>query len=1250
VVPNTDLARPGQKLSATIAASYYFGGPVVSGEVSYSVYRTVYYHSFVPAGRYDWLYGKGYGIIYERPYVGRGELVASGKGVTNDRGELRISLPSAKKGKKYDWKYTIQATVRDLSRRTIQGTGAIKVTRAPFFVYVFPNRGFYAPNDEVTLALQALTANDAPIAASGTLTLELAHFEVGKAPTFETLQRLPLSTNRDGEGELRFAIARSGSYRLSVELRTKDGGIAKRQSWLYVVAERFSQASFRFDKLRIRSRKRTYRRGESIDLLITSPVANATVWFSISGGDELLQQRVLTLKGTAARVRFLASEGLSPNFQANVAMVNGFKVYLVQRMLYVPPAEKILDVELTADKRSYKPGEKGRFRIRVRDEKGRPVETELSLAVFDASLLYIQRETAGDIRSYFYGKRRYISVRQYHSEQFYSSTVSHSDYPSLRYKSGGLPAVQRYYNWYFRYSGYHRSYDFKTRFGHDALENLTLAEMPTVTTDVTTKLPSSLQPRLVPLGGSVNLPHRGPGLAPRTTAKGLRTAFADTALWLPTIKTDAQGIAKVTLTYPENLTSWAVRALAVDPSTRVGRAKLRVVTTKRLVARLETPRFLVEGDRVTFAAVVHNKTAKPMTVTLNLTMPAMLLKAEGTLSRSLVLPPHAEKRLDFRATVLKRGKAELTLHATGGGEEDGLKLELPIAAYGADTMVTRSGVLRKAGRLHLAFQVPGQRRRETTALTLVLEPSMGGVLLSALPYLIDYPYGCVEQTMSRFLPAALVARTLKKLGIRLDRIPALKEKASLRHPLGRAHAWWKAPVFDDARLASVVHSGLARLYRMQHSDGGWGWWSGGTSDPMMSAYVVMGLAEAKRAGHEVRKTVLTRGFSYLASELERLKAGPLRVYLGYVLSLDKRLKRGALDESFAKRDALSPYVRALLALALQQSGSTAKAQLVTDNLIDGAWIDKTNGTASFKPVRSGYWWWYNERVETVAWALRAVMAIRPQHALRHAFAKWLVLNRQGNRWSHTRSTAMAIYALTRYLASAGELSPSYRAIVKINGKSVKELRVTSQNVLTVDGALLRSGAAIADGPLTIDVELVGKGTLYASAFLRYFSKERRIPAQGNELFVKRQYFKLVPQTTTRETWRGTIKVRSYKRLPLTENATLDPGDLVEVQLTVDVKNDYSYLVFEDYKPAGLEAVDLKSGYRFQHGLSYQLELRDRKAAFFVRRLAQGMQVLSYRLRASVPGTFNAMPHQSHAMYAPRIRANSTNLRLRVTER
>ncbi|MCA9522971.1 MAG: hypothetical protein KC609_18475, partial [Myxococcales bacterium] len=149
---------------------------------------------------------------------------------------------------------------------------------------------------------------------------------------------------------------------------------------------------------------------------------------------------------------------------------------------------------------------------------------------------------------------------------------------------------------------------------------------------------------------------------------------------------------------------------------------------------------------------------------------------------------------------------------------------------------------------------------------------------------------------------------------------------------------------------------------------------------------------------------------------------------------------------------------------------------------------------------------------------------------------------------------------------------------------------------------------------------------------------------------KREYFKLVPQTTLRSSWRGPIKVRRYKRVPLREGASLDPGDLVEVRLTVDAKNDYSYLVFEDYKPAGLEAVELKSGYRLQHGLWYQLELRDRKAAIFVRRLAQGRQVLSYRLRASNPGHFNAMPHQAHAMYAPRVRANSTNLRLSVTTR
>ena len=1246
VTPDSAIARPGVKLRAKISARYYFGGAVTHARVSYSIHRQVYTYWHSPPSAYDWLYGRGYGIIGQRPYVGRGALVRSGSGETDKAGDLIIALPTTKPDTKYDYRYTVQATVIDLSRRTIRGAGSVTVTRKPFFVSIYPNAGFYSPGDRVGLKLYALTPDHKPVAGRGTLTIERVIYEIAKKPRYEPLKTQALTMHDDGEAEIGTVLNEAGTYRLSVEVRSTDGAVSLARRVVIVATENFPGRRFRFTKLAITSKQRTTAQGGRIQLMVTSPVADATVWLSVTGGDEILLERLLRLKGTAARLSFPATDNLAPNFHVRAVLVADNRVHLSARELFVPPADKVLKVQLVPDKKVYRPRDKGTVRVRVTDVNGRPVrDAELSLAIFDSSLLYIQKETAGDIRAYYYQKRRFANLRQQHSGQIWSWLgESRSRLKAQRYKLGGLPTIYRRYFFYnMRFRGGGDFFGHRLMSGEDGLDRMQKNSEVTVVLATVTDSKDGDMPMQTPMGKVVMSGKRN-----ITGRKGaIRRFFPDTALWQPVVKTDGDGRATVTLRYPDSLTTWAIRGVVVDSRTRVGYATASVVSSKPLIGRLETPRFLVEGDRVSVAAIAHNKTKRPLAVTLVLAVPPQLLKTSGALRRQLVLPPHSEKRIDFTMTVLKAGEATLTLAVVGDKLEDRLEKRVPIVIYGAPRMVTRSGVLRQSGTLRFAFQVPKARIKQRTRLTISLEPSLGGVLLSALPYLIAYPYGCVEQTMSRFLPAALVRKALNTAGIDLDAIAPLKAKATLGQPVSQQLTWWRSAVRSKQTLNRVIQAGLNRLYNFQHSDGGWSWWRSGESDPSMSAYVVMGLIEASNADVRVRPGVINRGLRYLAKQLDLAKPGPLRVYLGFVLSLKGKLRRGSLSRSFAKRDDLSPYARALLALALYRSGDVAMARLVVDNLADAAWVEAKNQTASFKPQRD-YWHWYNDRVETVAWALRAFITIRPGHRLEHAFAKWLILNRRGNRWHHTRATAMAITALTRYLRRQKELTPDYQAEILLNGKLIKRVRVSPSNVLSLDGSLVIPASQIADGPLTVTVRMKGTGSLYASAFLTLFSKEASIRRSGNEIFVKRRYFKLIPTVTTRQTWYGKAQFRSYRRVPLPADAVVDPGDLIEVKIWVKSLNDYSYLIFEDFKPAGFEPFSLKSGYRFQHGLYYTIELRDRKAVFFVSRLGQGTQVLSYRLRAQIPGRFHALPHQAHAMYAPRIRANSANGRLRIS--
>ena len=126
------------------------------------------------------------------------------------------------------------------------------------------------------------------------------------------------------------------------------------------------------------------------------------------------------------------------------------------------------------------------------------------------------------------------------------------------------------------------------------------------------------------------------------------------------------------------------------------------------------------------------------------------------------------------------------------------------------------------------------------------------------------------------------------------------------------------------------------------------------------------------------------------------------------------------------------------------------------------------------------------------------------------------------------------------------------------------------------------------------------------------------------------------------------KVEKYNRVPLKNLDELKSGDLVEIELVIESKNDYEYILFEDMKAAGFEPMEVKSGYS-HNGLGAYMELRDNRVSFFVRQLMRGKHSLAYRMRAEIPGQFAALPTRASAMYAPELKGNSDEIKLKIVD-
>ena len=191
------------------------------------------------------------------------------------------------------------------------------------------------------------------------------------------------------------------------------------------------------------------------------------------------------------------------------------------------------------------------------------------------------------------------------------------------------------------------------------------------------------------------------------------------------------------------------------------------------------------------------------------------------------------------------------------------------------------------------------------------------------------------------------------------------------------------------------------------------------------------------------------------------------------------------------------------------------------------------------------------------------------------------------------------------------------------------------------------------GEHRLEIRRKGKGPVYFNAYLTNFTLEDFITKAGLEVKVERRYYRLVREEKTVDNVTQTggsvaQRVEKYRREPIANGDEIKSGDLVEIELIIESKNDYEYLVFEDMKAAGFEPVELRSGYGGNEMGAY-MELRDERVAFFVRALARGKHSLSYRMRAEIPGKFSALPARGEAMYAPELKANSDELKITVTD-
>jgi uncharacterized protein YfaS (alpha-2-macroglobulin family) len=700
----------------------------------------------------------------------------------------------------------------------------------------------------------------------------------------------------------------------------------------------------------------------------------------------------------------------------------------------------------------------------------------------------------------------------------------------------------------------------------------------------------------------------------------VRKDFKDTTFWQPDIVTGADGKATVEVKLPDNLTTWRATVRGVTADTRVGSAIVKVIARKNLILRLETPRFLTEGDTVTLSAIVHNylDAAKAVQISIDVTG-ARLLDAA---SQTVTIPKQGEHRIDWRVNANQIGSMRLLAKALTDQESDAIEVPLEVVPHGLKQTLGGSMTLSDdSADKTISLNLPGNAHSQARSLRIEAAPSIAGTLFGALDYLTAYPYGCTEQTMSSFLPNVVVAGALKEV-----------KTTSIR-------------ATND--LGAKVQRGMDRLHDYQHDDGGWGWWKNDKSDAFMTAYVIDGLTLASRAGYKTDNSRITNGRDKLGRMIAAGKNDDgqaidpdTRAYMIYALGESGTLDGGLINELFSKRGELQPYGRALLALALKQRHDDGRAKQVAGEIEQSANTNQYDAHWESKHNSHGYM--VENDTEATALSLKALSRISPQSGLLAKTARWLVGNRRnGYYWDSTKQTAFAIFGLTDYVKVSKELSPDYSVQVYVNGEQVLTRQVTSADLTSAQAFVIERKGSQLGNANQVRVVKTGKGALYLSTTLAYFTRDEEIQAQASpNLTLTREYLRLlVVENGEKSSW--TIE-------PL--KGELRSGDLIVSRLLVKGGR-AQYMMIEDPIPAGCEQVERISGldlayiadagsHRWSDWYSNR-EFRDQRTVLFVDYF-DGDAMFQIALRVQVPGDFRVAPARAELMYQPTVQSNTAS--------
>jgi uncharacterized protein YfaS (alpha-2-macroglobulin family) len=1101
----------------------------------------------------------------------------------------------------------------------------------------------------------------------------------------DVVATVDFATAKEGKTDLNFKLG-EGLYRAVVETKDRFEKDVSAKLQIRVLKPDDAKLALKIPNL-FAAPKWTLEPGEEFRALWGTGYDKGRAFIEVEHRGKKLQSFWTDPAKTQVSVKQAIDESMRGGFTVRVTYVRENRGYLESKHVDVPWSNKDLTVKWEHFVNKIEPGKKETYTAVISGPKAQQAAAEMVAAMYDASLdAYLPHNWMHKFNVF---RQDYSNL----SMQFDNSAKGlyqfrgnwNGGYQQVDMRYRALPADLTTNMWGYMYFGGPGGGRGAMAGGMPAAPGMAKGDNRAEARDGMLREGEQLSSNArrkadKDEAGAPNEPN-GPDLSQVSARKNLN----ELAFFFPHLTTAQDGTIRMEFTMPEALTKWKFMGFAHDKELRSGYLQDDVVTAKELMVEPNPPRFLRERDVLAFSVKVTNQAQSKQSgkVRLDLTdarndqsINASLGVAET--DQAFELEPGTSRSF-FWTLHVPDGQGPIAYKAVGASDKlsDGesgmlpvlsrrvlVTESIPLPIRGAQTKTFHFDKLMESGKSDTL-------KNETLTIQMTSQPAWYAVM--ALPYLMEYPHECTEQTFNRLYANSLARHIaasdpkIRKVFDQWKNTPALdsplfknqdlkaatiEETPWLRDAMKESEARRNVGIlFDDNRLTEETGRLIRKLAEQQNPSGAWPWFPGGPDNEYITLYITTGFGRLRHLGVQIDQAPAIKSLTRLDAWVDRMYREILKHPHPEENHLSSLVALYLYTRSFYRQDkSIAPehkeaveywnhqaqkywlqlanrQSQAHIALALKRFGDAETPKAIMASIKERSVANEELGMF-WRDTELSYWW-YHAPIETQAMMIEAFDEVANDAGSVEDCKVWLLKQKQTQNWKTTKSTADAVYAL---LIRGTDLLKS-DALVEVK---VGNLDIKPENVEAGTGfyeqKLVRTEIKPEMGNIT--VKKTDAGVSWGNVTWQYLEDVSKVtPHEGTPLKLEKKIFR-----------------RTYtKKGPVLDevNGPIAVGDELVCRIVLRTDRDMEYIHLKDGRGSGTEPVNVLSRYKYQDGLGYYESTKDTATHFFIDYLPKGTYVFEYTLRVQHKGQYPTGLANIQCMYAPEFNSHSESVMLEV---